>query len=49
LEVADLSAAVAALTARGVAFTLREDGPERLAFFSDPDGHGLYLRGREQP
>jgi catechol 2,3-dioxygenase-like lactoylglutathione lyase family enzyme len=48
LEVADLPAAVTALTARGVRFARRGEGAEALAFFSDPDGHGLYLRGRGQ-
>jgi len=48
LEVEDLAAAAATLTARGVRVTRRGDGAEALAFFSDPDGHGLYLRGRGQ-
>jgi catechol 2,3-dioxygenase-like lactoylglutathione lyase family enzyme len=48
LEVEDLPATVATLTARGVRITRRGDGTEALAFFSDPDGHGLYLRGRSQ-
>ena len=42
--VADLDAAMADLKAQGVEFgRVSEDGPVRIARFSDPDGTPLYL------
>jgi len=39
--------AVSALKAKGVTFKgpVRQDGPMKLAFFSDQDGNDLYLAG----
>lgn len=42
--VESLSAAIAELKAKGVAFSrVVEDRPTKLAFFTDPDGNPLYL------
>jgi catechol 2,3-dioxygenase-like lactoylglutathione lyase family enzyme len=40
-----LEGVIAKLTSRGVVFAgpIKADGPIRLAFFKDPDGHVLYL------
>jgi len=44
LQVDDLDAAMATLTARGVAFLPSpSDRGSRLAYFTDPDGNPLYL------
>src|ERR1700730_9100806 len=44
-EVNNLDVSVTELKSKGVEFhgTLVDDGPVRLAFFSDPDGNSLYL------
>jgi catechol 2,3-dioxygenase-like lactoylglutathione lyase family enzyme len=43
LRVADLDAAVADLTAKGVVFQKQDDQKVRLASFHDPDGNVLYF------
>ncbi len=50
LGVAALEPAMVALQAKGVVFAPRisEDGPVRLAFFSDPDRNPLYLSAPKQ-
>src|SRR5262249_24349996 len=46
LQVAQLAPAIAALKEKGVVFSspATEGGPERMAFFADPDNNPLYLR-----
>lgn len=42
--VENLAAAIEELKAKGVALSrVTEDGPTKLAFFTDPDGNRLYL------
>jgi len=44
LQVGDLAGAIDDLAGKGVAFgQVVEDGPIKLAYFSDPDGNPLYL------
>lgn len=51
IKVADVPAAVAALSAKGVTFEseIIDSGVCKMAFFSDPDGNSLVLHCRYAP